>query len=301
MEEDWDGDLDAELEAEGCVAVGERPASRWERGAPRLTAAEEVRLARSARSGDAKAREQLIEANVPLVVGIARRYRCEGMEFEDLVQEGILGLIAAVDRFDPDRGCRFGTYATHWIRQAIGRAVLYQGHLIRLPDHVAVTAPKVEGWREVLSHRLGRAPSVAELAAETGVPAGRVALALRRPKEPLSLDVDVRDLEETTLGDLLVDARAPDPEACAIAGEERAAMQALLRVLRPRERQVIELRFGLVDGSERTLLEVAETLHTSREGARQIEQRALGKLREAAADKEKDEPSHPRMNTNGHE
>lgn len=249
-----------------------------------MTAAEESALARRVRAGDAAARERMIEANIALVLRWAGRYRCEGLEYADLVQEGILGLIAAVDRFDPERGRRFSTYGAWWIRQSIVRAIQRQGDLIGLPLEVAQVLPRVNDGREVLRDRLGRLPTVAEIAAETGLPPSQVALALRCPEPPVSLELLVGMGDETPLADVVPDPQAPDPEECLIRACERAALEALLGCLRPCERLVIEQRFGLADGYEHTLQEVGDQLGVSRERVRQIEERALGKLREAAGE-----------------
>jgi len=247
-----------------------------------LTAEEEVVLAREIQAGSAEARQRMVEANLRLVISIARRYRCRGLSFEDLVQEGILGLMAAIARYDPERGYRFSTYATHWIRQAIGRAIDNQGRLIRLPSHVSDALRKLERCRSLLARRLGRQPTVAELAQEADVPVGKIQKLLRSSQDPLSLDALLGETEETSLGDLLLDASAPDPELQTLSSRHREALELILNVLRPRERRVIERRYGFEDGRVHSLQEVGEQLKMSREGVRQIEVRALRKLKHAA-------------------
>jgi RNA polymerase primary sigma factor len=247
-----------------------------------LTAEEEVYLARQVKQGSIEAKQRMVESNLRLVVSIAKRYRCRGLAFEDLVQEGIIGLVAAITRYDPDKGYRFSTYATHWIRQAIGRAIDNHGRLIRLPSHVSDAVRKLERCRALLARRLGRQPTVLELSNEAEVPVKKIQALLQSSQEPLSLDALLGETEETSLGDLILDASAPDPELQTIHSRSRESLEVILNVLRPRERRVIEKRFGFVDGRVHSLQEVGDQLQMSREGVRQIEVRALRKLKQAA-------------------
>lgn len=246
-----------------------------------LTAAEEIDLARRIRSGDNDARTRMVEANFRLVVSIARRYRCRGLAFEDLIQEGLVGLMAAVSRYDPERGFRFSTYATHWIRQAIGRAIDNHGRLIRLPSHVSESLRKLEQCRQLMARRLGRYPTVAELETETGVPAAKIEMLTRSSQDTLSLDTLLGETEETHLSDLLLDPDAPDPVEQTIQTRGREAVESVLGTLHQRERSVIEKRFGFADGRVHSLQEVGDQLQMSREGVRQIEVKALQKLKES--------------------
>jgi len=247
-----------------------------------LTHVEEIRLARAVRRGDPEARQRLIECNLRLVISIARRYRCRGLTFEDLVQEGVIGLMAAVSRYDPERGFRFSTYATHWIRQAIGRAIDTHSRLVRLPAHVSATLPRLERVRSLMARRLGRSPTAVELGAETGLTSDRIEELYQSVQEPVSLDTLLGESEETSLADLLLDSSALDPEEEAVQAGSAKSFESILDILGQRERSVIERRYGFEDGRVYSLGEVGEQLKMSREGVRQIEVRALRKLRHAA-------------------
>jgi RNA polymerase primary sigma factor len=272
-----------EREEEEEPALAEVAPSNWQQHTETrlLTADEEVELASRIQRGDTDAKQRMIEANLRLVISIAKRYRCKSMSFEDLVQEGIIGLMAAVIRYDPKKGYRFSTYATHWIRQAIGRAIDNQGRMIRLPSHVSDAVRKLERCRLLLSRRLGRQPTMEELADEANIPAKKISVLLQSAQEPLSLDALLGEGEETPLGDLLLDLQAPDPEHTTIRARSREALEDILQVLKPRERRVIERRFGFSDGRVYSLQEVGDQLQMSREGVRQIEVRALKKLKQA--------------------
>jgi RNA polymerase primary sigma factor len=272
-----------EREEEEEPSLAEVAPSNWQQHTETrlLTADEEVELASRIQRGDTDAKQRMIEANLRLVISIAKRYRCKSMSFEDLVQEGIIGLMAAVIRYDPKKGYRFSTYATHWIRQAIGRAIDNQGRMIRLPSHVSDAVRKLERCRLLLSRRLGRQPTMEELADEANIPAKKISVLLQSAQEPLSLDALLGEGEETPLGDLLLDLQAPDPEHTTIRARSREALEDILQVLKPRERRVIERRFGFSDGRVYSLQEVGDQLQMSREGVRQIEVRALKKLKQA--------------------
>ncbi len=257
------------------------PPWQYKADGPLLTVHEEISLTNRIRGGDERARERMIEANLRLVVSIARHYNCRGMTFEDVVQEGILGLMSAINKFDPTKGFRFSTYATYWIRQAIVRAIEKQSRMIRLPTYAYHAVGKLERSHMQLSDKLGRQPTSEELAAETTLSVSTVNALLQSIQEPVSLDVLLGEAEDYTLGDLQLDADAQDPEDYALQSADRENLSRILAVLKPKERVVIENRYGLRDGRVRSLKELAKELNMSREGIRHIETRALRKLRHA--------------------
>lgn len=257
------------------------PPWQYKADGPLLTVQEEITLTERIRSGDERARERMIEANLRLVVSIARHYNCRGMTFEDVVQEGILGLMSAINKFDPTKGFRFSTYATYWIRQAIVRAIEKQSRMIRLPTYAYHAVGKLERSSMQLSDKLGRQPTSEELAVETTLSVSTVNALLQSIQEPVSLDVLLGEAEDYTLGDLQLDADAQDPEDYALQTADRENLTRILGVLKPKERVVIENRYGLRDGRVRSLKELAKELNMSREGIRHIETRALRKLRHA--------------------
>lgn len=246
-----------------------------------LSAREEVLLAALARQGDPAARQAMMEANIRLVMSVARRYTCKSLTFEDLVQEGILGLLEAINKFDGSLGNRFSTYATYWIRQAIVRAIEKQDRLIRLPVYGCDAVRKVERAERALAESLGRPATPEEVARETSLPVRLVKNIAQYGQDPLSLDVLVGDSEDTVFADLVVDNDAVDPADTALGGMEREALLEQVGCLEPRERWVIQQRFGLFDGQVHTLKEIAEQLKMSREGVRHVQLRALRKLRDA--------------------
>lgn len=246
-----------------------------------LTAREEKLLAAKARAGNPAARQAMMEANIRLVMSVARRYTCKTLTFEDLVQEGILGLLEAINKFDGELGNRFSTYATYWIRQSIVRAIEKQDRLIRLPVYGCDAVRKVERSERTLTEALGRPATAEEIAKDTGLPVRLVKNIAMYGQDPLSLDVLVGDSEDTVFADLIIDLDAVDPADTALGSMERELLLQEVRHLDPREQQVIEKRFGLFDGKVYTLKEIADQLQMSREGVRHVQLRALRKLRDA--------------------
>lgn len=252
--------------------------------APLLRADEEVALTRAAQAGDGKARQRLIESNMRLVINIAKAYRSKAIPLEDLIQEGAIGLMHAVERFDPDKGFRFSTYATHWIRQSIGRALDNKAKAIRIPAHIAQSIRKIERVRAQLVRELGTEPTPEQLAAALGISPKRLQALMQASQEMLSLDMKVGDSENTTLGNLLRDDNQVNPEAECISGEVMQELQHILMELNERERRVMSYRLkmeGLTDENDmRDAL--ARELQLSRERVRQIEIQAIKKLRALA-------------------
>jgi len=225
------------------------------------------------------AAKRLIEANLRLVVSIAKRYTPHGMTFLDLAQEGNLGLIRAVQRFDYTRGYKFSTYATWWIRQAITRAIADQSRTIRIPVHMSELINKVARAQRDLTQSLGREPVPQEIGRQLGIPTQRVREVLRISRDPLSLETPLGEAEESHLGDFLEDSEAVEPAAAASSLLLQEQLESVLRTLSKREKKVIQLRFGLQDGHPRTLEEVGREFHLTRERIRQIEAKALSKCR----------------------
>lgn len=261
----------------------EGPAAPWDRqGEWRLLDRyEEAELIRRAQSGDRQALERLIETNIRLVYSLARRYRCRSYSQEDLVQEGIIGLVQAVERFDEARGCRLSTYAMHWIRQGIARAVEQNDRLIHVPIQASAEMRRVQKLRDQLTRRLGREPSDPELAEATGIPEERLAQLLGTVQETISLEALVGQDHESSLLDLAEDPSAKNPEEDALALAYHNSLRELVQTLRPREREVLEERFGFGGRNPTTLDELSRRMRMSREGVRQIEARAIQKLRRA--------------------